>query len=157
MKKWLAFMFISILFFGLAGCSNNEAEIKAFVKEYKTKQYTVTDPAHPPDGREFTEEFKGYLSDELYEKMMINRFYDIIPKFSERTGFKIELKDVKLEEVNTEDDLTSYKYTLELLFDNGEETETIERKGELTISTEDKFKLTRDWENRTSEIWGEKF
>lgn len=158
MKKWMTIILISILSFGLASCSNqDDAAVEDFVREYKVKQYTVTDPMNPPDEVILTESMEKYLSEDAYINLAANRFYSVAPDLAKKLNASIELKDINLEEVKTEEGVTSYKYILELLFDNGTKTETVERKGELSITTAEEFVITRDWENKITEIWGEKF
>lgn len=163
MKKILLFALTILLLLGMVGCfgspSKNEIEptVLEFIKEYKTKQYTVEDPGNPPSIEEIGEKVKPYLSNEVYEKQNINRTFDIPAKVAAKTNSSIEVKDVALEKIKSDENSTKYKYTVQLVFDNGSSSETVEKKGELTITNGDEPIITRDWENRNSQIGDVKF
>ncbi len=70
----------------------------------------------------------------------------------------IELEDILLEKEKENDNGTiNYNFTLKLKFYDASISETVEKNGKLTISTEDGLILTRDWEEKTTKILSEIF
>ncbi|MCA1026036.1 hypothetical protein LCM23_08015 [Cytobacillus kochii] len=160
MKRIILFTVTFMCLFFISACSEDsnsssnadEKEVKEFLSQYKSYQYTIENPKNPPTADEIGEKVKPFLSDEEYEKQFANRAFDIPAEVASKTNNSIALDDVTLEKVESEEESEKYKYTLHLIFsDNGSE-ESIDRKGEITVKTNNEMKITRDWENRNNEI-----
>ncbi|WP_010095120.1 hypothetical protein [Ornithinibacillus scapharcae] len=152
MKKLLQVLFIVVFLF-VAGCdaeTSKENEVKEFVTEYKTKQHTIEDPSNMPTGLEIIERIKPYLSEEEYEKLLVNRGLDYIPKVATNISASVEVQDVELTKTeDNEDGTTDYDFVLELKFYNEDFSEVVTKEGQLTIQEENGYKVTRDWEKPT--------
>jgi hypothetical protein len=144
-------MLLICMLFVFSGCSNNafdENEVKEFVMEYKTNQYTVEDASNPPTAVEIGEKVKPYLSEEEYENFFINRYFRFITVVAENTGYSSELQDVILEKTEeNEDGSVDYDYTVSVKYYDDSFSELVETKGQMTIQYDgEDYKITRDWE-----------
>jgi len=153
MKKMLSLFFILLMLVSLFACSKEivkDEDIKKFVTEYKTIQYTIKEPTNAPSGIEIGEQVKKYLSEDVFSKHNANRTFQIAPDIAKRTGKSIELDDILLEkekEKENDNGTINYSFTLKLKFYDASTSETVEKNGQLTISNKDGFLITRDWEN----------
>lgn len=140
----------------LVGCSQDELkeeEVLKFVKEYKTIQYNVENPDDLTSTNEealnTADKVKPYLSEEAHEDMLTNRIFAFPLEYAKKTSSSLKVENFHLDkqEVN-EDGSVDYKYTYELIADNGDSKEIMNRNGELTITKSDDgdLILTRDWE-----------
>lgn len=152
MRKSLGFLFISAILLSVVACSNDEIkeeDVMSFVQEYKTEQYTIKDPTKAPTGIEIGQKVKKYLSEDVFEQQMANRNFELAPNVAKEQDKSIELQEVLLEKEKENDDGTiDYYYTLKLKFYDGQSSEIVIKKGELTISNEDGLKITRDWDRK---------
>jgi hypothetical protein len=151
MKKAGMLMFIFSALFLVSGCSEkgiNEDDVKEFVMEYKTNQYTVEDASNPPTGIEIGEKVKPFLSEEEYTDLMRTRNFQIVTIVAENTGYESKLKDVILERTEeTDDGSINYNYTMKVEYYNDSFLELVETKGQLTIQYNgEQYQITRDWE-----------
>ncbi len=155
MKKILSILLLSSMLVSLIACSNEkikDEDVESFVTEYKTIQYNIKDPTNSPSGIEIGEEVKKYLSEDVINKHNANRVFQIAPDIAKKTNKSIELEDVLLEkEKENADGTINYNFTLKLKLYDDSISETVEKNGELTISKEDGFIITRDWEDRSWE------
>jgi ribosomal protein L20A (L18A) len=143
----------------LTACSESTTEhnIEAFVKDYKTKQYTINDLTqlagkHPVEiNAIFTEKLESYLSEDELENLTINRFFLVTPNVAIAANKKVKLETISLEKVeDNEDGSINYNYTLEIDYYDDQSSEIIEKEGQLTILVnDDELKITRDWEKMT--------
>lgn len=81
MKKYTLFMLFIGMILVVSGCSDNvfnENDVKEFVMEYKTNQYTIEDASNPPSAVEIGEKVKPYLSEEEYEYFLVRRYFNFI-------------------------------------------------------------------------------
>ncbi|MBP2239955.1 hypothetical protein J2Z40_000508 [Cytobacillus eiseniae] len=159
MKKPFLLFILFTLLLGLIGCSSKESvsedDILKLVKDYKTVQYNIKDPSNPPTEIEIGEKVKNYFSEKEFEKQMANRVFATGPLIAKKTNKSIELEDIVLEEEKKkEDGSIDYNYILKLKFYDENSSETIEKKGQLTIK---ELTITRDWEERTTKIGNEVF
>jgi hypothetical protein len=152
-KRLYGIMLLIGMLLALSGCGNsvfNEKDIKEFVMEYKTNQYTVEDPSNPPTAVEIGESVKAYLSKEEYENLIKNRYFHFITVIVENTGKKVELQDVILEKVEENDDgSVDYNYTLEINYYDDHASDIVKKDGQMTIQHDGQYKITRDWEKPT--------
>ncbi|WP_066299192.1 hypothetical protein [Bacillus sp. FJAT-29937] len=157
MKKVFGFLFVLLIGVIAAACSNETVkneDVEKLVKEYKTEQYHITDPANPPTGIEIGEKVKKYLSEDAFAKLNANRVFQLAPKFAKQTNKTIELEDIVLEKIKEHDDgRIDYKYTLKLKVSYEQPNESYEifdKEGQLSVSnTNEGLKITRDWEQQT--------
>jgi hypothetical protein len=149
MMKCLRLFFL-IIIAGLVGCTNNavdDNEVLDLLKTYKTEQYTIDNPSNPPTNDEIVQQVKPYLSEEALEKLIANRVFSIAPDIATNTNKPIMLNDVQIEKAKTKDDGTvDYTYTLDIQSGDDSDAEIIRINGQLTVSSEDGLKITRDWE-----------
>jgi hypothetical protein len=151
MKKAAMLMFIFSALFLVSGCGEkgiNEDDVKQFVMEYKTNQYTVEDASNPPTGIEIGEKVKPFLSEEEYNYFMRSSYFHLITVVAENTGYKSRLKDIILEKIEeTDDGSINYKYTMKVEYYHDSFSELVETKGQLTIQYDgEQYQITRDWE-----------
>lgn len=161
MKKILRAFVLSIMLISLLACSNEKIkyeDVKSFVTEYKTIQYTIKDPSNPPSGIEIGEEVKRYLSEDVFKKHNANRVFQIAPDIARKTNKSIELEGLLLEkEKENADGTIDYKFILKLKFYDASTSETVEKNGQLTISNKNGLIITRDWEDKITKIGNETF
>jgi hypothetical protein len=137
--------------------STNDIDIEAFVKAYKTEQYTITNPTqladkHPVEiNTIFTEKVESYLSEDELENLTMNRFFILTPNVAIASNKKVKLETISLEKVEENEDGTiDYNYTLEIDYYDDQSSEIVEKEGQLTILVnDDELKITRDWEKIT--------
>ncbi|MGE8203460.1 hypothetical protein ACQKP0_02770 [Heyndrickxia sp. NPDC080065] len=151
MKKTFGLLLLFVAFISIVACSNKEVvkqdDVLNFVKDYKSKQYTIKDPSNDQAGNEIVEKVKAFLSEDTLNKMMANRAFDLIPYIAKNMNKSIELQEINLEKANENGNGTiNYKYNLKIKFYDEQSSEMFERKGELTLSTDNGLKITRDWE-----------
>ena len=143
---------LPLVLLGLLACSNEvikEENVLTLLENYKKVQYTIKDPANPPTGSEIASTVEDYLSDDVLKKHEANRVFYLASNIAEKTNKSMELKDIKLKKDKENDNGTvNYKYTLFLKLGDGDDSEIIEKKGELTVSNENGLKITRDWEEK---------
>jgi len=161
MKKMLSLFFILLMLVSLFACSKEivkDEDVKKFVTEYKNIQYTIKEPMNAPSGIEIGEQVKGYLSDDVFNKLNANRTFQIAPDIAKKINKSVGLDEILLEKERENDDGTiDYTYKLKLKFYDASTSETVEKKGQLTISNKDGFIITRDWEDKTTKIGDETF
>jgi hypothetical protein len=143
-------LFLLIIIVGLVGCTDNavdDNEVLDLLKTYKTEQYTIVDPSNPPTNDEIVQQVKPYLSEEALEKLIADRVFSIAPDIASSTNKPIMLNDVQIEKDKIQDDGTvDYTYTLEIQSGEDSNSEVIKINGQLTVSSKDGLKITRDWE-----------
>ncbi|MGX9134983.1 hypothetical protein ACWV26_11485 [Rummeliibacillus sp. JY-2-4R] len=159
MKKLLNLFLLLIMIISLIGCNNeavkSEKDIEELVKNYKSAQYNIKDPANPPTELEIAGNLKVYLSTDVYEKQMANRVFQIAPDVAAKTRSSIELENIKLEKKKENNDGSiDYTYTLRLKFQNEKSTDVVEKSGRLTTKDQ---KIIYDWEERDTKIGNEFF
>ncbi|WP_286228449.1 hypothetical protein [Neobacillus mesonae] len=151
MKKILGLFIFLIIGVIATACSNETIktkDVEKFVKEYKSEQYNLKDPANLPTGIEIGDKVKQYLSIDAFDKLNANRVFQIAPDFVKKTNKTIELEDVILEkEKENEDGTIDYNYTLKLKVSDKQSSEVIEKKGQISVSNDDGLKITRNWED----------
>lgn len=152
MKVIIQVNFILFLTLGLIGCSNNgvdDNDVLELLKSYKTEQYTIESPSNPPSGEEISEKVKPYLTEEAFEELNSNRVFSIAPDVARKTNKPISIIDIQVEKTDENEDGTfDYTYILDIKIGTGSDAEIIKNKGQLTLSTEDGLKISRDWEEK---------
>ncbi|MFD1039836.1 hypothetical protein ACFQ3N_15730 [Virgibacillus byunsanensis] len=153
MRKMIGILLLVVMMFGMTSCSSeamNNDDVKTFVKEYKTEQYTIENPDDPLTGLEIGEKVKPFLSEEELENLMKNRVFSIAPTIAKNIGKSVELEGVRLEKEQENDNGSiDYTYTLKLKYYDDHSSVVVAKKGELTIKNNDGLKITRDWEKPT--------
>lgn len=94
MKKIHSIFLVSIMLASLFACSNEKVkdkDVKNFVMEYKTIQYTIEDPINAPSGIEIGEKVKAYLSENVFNKHNANRIFQLAPDIAKKTGKSIDV------------------------------------------------------------------
>jgi hypothetical protein len=143
MRSWL----IVLLLFSLVGCSQRELsaeDVYKLAKDYKAEYYQVPDPANPPTGEQIAKNVKRFLSEEAYHKLISNRSFDLAPQIAQATNKSINLEEIILEKKAA----NQFSYTVQLKFYDDNTLETIEKRGEFTVSDGPEIIITRDWEEK---------
>jgi hypothetical protein len=141
MRIWL----IGLLLFSLVGCGKEELteeDVYDLAMDYKAEYYYVPDPANPPTGEQIAGNVKRFLSEDAYQSLISNHRFDLVPHIAQVTNKSINLEEIILEKKAE----NRFSYLLKLKFYDDTTLETIEKRGELTISNEGDLIITRDRE-----------
>ena len=141
--------FISILI--LSACQEKdevtEAEVKAFVMEYKSITHDIG-AQEEQDVAELLEKVKPYLNDEWYEMNVVDKRVNFPRNYANVSGNSVTLNDVLIDSLEENPDGEGYAVQYTLLMTIGEEE--VEKEGDMKVveGEEKDFIITYDWEKQ---------
>lgn len=133
--------------------TKKQQDVLSLLSDYKKEQYTIEDPKTAPTGEEISTKVKEYLTEDALADLEANRNFQLAPDLAKNTNHSIELTGVEVKQKKEKEYGTViYTYTVYLKLTNVKNSSShdIEKKGEITVSNEDKLIITKDWQDKST-------
>lgn len=146
-------LFILLCFVGLifliSACGNEEKNATKVGEEFIEKLYKVDDTRvdldqmSPEQLIEYQNSFSSYFTEKEFKNLEAKRFFLIPQEISSSLNNNISLENITIKESNKNQNF-EHNFTLIFTDQDGNKTEEIEMKGQMTIvDTENGFKIDR--------------